>query len=162
MDFCDSLVCLSVYPSDHPSVLQCKNCNIGQHAQLYQPNSSIPTMLISTTDVLIVIPISVAVTFAQGQQKALRVGFIFLHISLFIRMKYDVVLMQCKLNIMILQYSNLIKGSNCCFSGCIKPKKKKEKTTTTTTKHKAKQKEKKNKQTKDKLFMLACIQRFIY
>ena len=55
---------------------------------------------------------------SQDQHKAIPVGLIFQHIFLLIRMIFDVVFEQFKLNILtlLLSASYKIKGNNCCIS----------------------------------------------
>ena len=59
---------------------------------------------------------------SQGQRKANSVGFIFLHTFQLMRMKFDVVQKQFRLNVLILILSEVrwIKGNNFCLTHCMK------------------------------------------
>ena len=61
---------------------------------------------------------------SQGQRKAKPIGFIFSHAFLFIRVKFDVMMKQFKLNIWDYFFFTKIcwnKRNDCCLTDCVEP-----------------------------------------
>ena len=105
------------------------------YMQTFQTNFVLPAMLIGTIvfyhfiplyiDFYHFIPLSSDLDLDWGSWVPCRAkpfGFIFLHTFQVISVEFDMVVQQFKMNILILCLNEifLIKGSNCCFSDCIK------------------------------------------
>ena len=91
-------LCLSVRPAGWPP---CMARTVA--LDITQPDLLIPAMLIGAIDFSHFIPLSQTLTLAWGHKvcKAKPLGFIFSHTFQLIRIKFDVVLKQFKLNILI-------------------------------------------------------------
>ena len=96
--------------------------SIGHYTQTILPNVFIPAMLIGTIDFYHFMPFTLTLTlpWGQAQHEAKSIGFIFSHTFHLIRMKFDVVLKQFKMNFMSLLLSNICvlgvhKGNSCYF-----------------------------------------------
>ena len=102
------------------AILSGKNFNVGYYRQTFQPNFLIPAMLMVAIHFYHFIPLFLyfdRALWSQGQHKAKPVGFIFSRIFRLIRMKFDVLMKQFKLNILRLLLSKVY-----CFTGCVKKK----------------------------------------
>ena len=105
----------------HPSVLCGKNLNVGHYLQNVQPKFYIAAMLLGTIWLL---PFCTTFTDldiawgSQGQHKAKPAGFIFSQTFPLIRMKFDMMMKQFKLNILRLLLREIYgnKGNDCCFT----------------------------------------------
>ena len=83
-----------------------KTFNVGHYMQTFQPIFFTPAMLIGTIDLYHFIPLLLTLAL-PGQCKAKPLGFIFSHTFHLIRMKFDLLLKQFKLNIQILFLSEI-------------------------------------------------------
>ena len=111
---CDMDLCYEwcfVWLAGWLSVLCGKNFNVRCYMQTFHPNLFIPTMLVGTIDFYHCIPLSLTLTWPRGHKVSTNqnLGFIFFaHFSL-IRMKFDVVMKQFKLNILRLLSNDWLK-----------------------------------------------------
>ena len=100
-----------VQPASQPAVLCVKNLNIGHYTQTVQPNFFIPALLIDTIDFYHCIPFSLTLTLSRGQVSLMAyakpICFIFSDIFHLIRMKFDFVMKQFKVNILRLPFSKI-------------------------------------------------------
>ena len=84
--------------------------NVGHYMPTVQPNYIVPAMLIGTINFYHFILFSLTLTMpggSQGQRKVKLTGFIFSHTIHLIRMKFDIVIKQLKLNILRLLLSKI-------------------------------------------------------
>ena len=98
-------LCNQSCSSGQSAILHGKNFILAHYRQTFQQNSLLPAMFVSTIDFNHFIPLPVTLTLdsgSQDQHKPKPVAFIFLHTFLLIKMKFDMVLKQFKLNILII------------------------------------------------------------
>ena len=132
-----------------------KDVSVGDNTQTVQPILFIPAMLKVSIDFYHFVPLSLTLAWpcATGSAQSKTYWFRFSHISHLIKMKFDVVMKQFKLNVPSKIFRR--KGNNCCFTDYLKNNNKKNKTKNKTTNKQTKQN--KTKQTLTSL----CIRMFM-
>ena len=96
--------------SDQPTIMHGKNFNTGHYTQTFQPMFFIPAIHIGTIDFYHFISTFTDLGHccrSQGQCKAKPLGFIFSHTFQLIRRKFDILLKQFKLKILMLFMSEI-------------------------------------------------------